>query len=76
MQEKSLTKLSWEKSLLWTDLSNMELLWRFPQMGCHYCGNRWVAITAVIAEIISGETFDGEIFGNAAEVIFCAGGSS
>jgi hypothetical protein len=29
-----------------------------------------------MAAIISGETLGGEVFGNAAEVIFCAGGSS
>jgi len=41
------------------------------------CGDfpRWVAITDVMAEIISGETLGGEVFGNAGGVIFCAGGS-
>ena len=29
-----------------------------------------------MAEIISGETLGGEVFGNSADVIFCAGGSS
>ena len=42
------------------------------------CGDfpKWVAITVVMAEIISGEMLDGEVFENAAVVILGAGASS
>ena len=42
------------------------------------CGDfpKWVAITVVMAEIISGEMLDGEVFDNAAAVILGVGDPS
>ena len=42
------------------------------------CGDfpKWVAITVVMAERMSGEMLDGEVFDNAAVVILGAGDSS